>query len=56
MKLFKANRKAWEFFRAQPPGYQKLVTRWITDAKKEETRLKRLQTMIDASAKGKRWT
>jgi uncharacterized protein YdeI (YjbR/CyaY-like superfamily) len=55
-KLFKANKKAWEFFRAQPPGYQKLVTRWITDAKKEETRLKRLQTMIDASAKGKRWT
>ena len=55
-KLFKANKKAWEFFRAQPPGYQKLVTRWITDAKKEETRLKRLQIMIDVSAKGKRWT
>jgi uncharacterized protein YdeI (YjbR/CyaY-like superfamily) len=53
-KLFKANRKAWEFFRAQPPGYQKLVTRWIADAKKEETRLKRLQIMIDASAKGTR--
>ena len=49
-KLFKANKKAWEFFRAQPPGYQKLVTRWITDAKKEETRLKRLQIMIDTSA------
>ena len=50
-KLFKANREAWEFFRAQPAGYQKLATRWIADAKKEETRLRRLQIMIDASAK-----
>ncbi len=53
-KLFKANRKAWEFFRAQPPGYQKLATFWITGAKKEETQRKRLQIMIDASAKGTR--
>jgi uncharacterized protein YdeI (YjbR/CyaY-like superfamily) len=53
-KLFRANKKAWEFFRAQPPGYQKLVTRWIMSAKKEETQNKRLQMMIDASAKGTR--
>ena len=55
-KLFKANRKAGEFFRAQPPGYQKLATRWIMDARKEETQVKRLKMMIDAAAKGKRWT
>ena len=53
-RMFKANAKAWTFFRAQPPGYQKLVTRWIAQAKKEETRLTRLQIMIDASAKGTR--
>jgi uncharacterized protein YdeI (YjbR/CyaY-like superfamily) len=53
-KLFKRKRKAWEFFRAQPAGYQKLATGWITNAKKEETRLKRLQIIIDASAKGTR--
>ena len=53
-KRFKANRKAWEFFQAQPPGYRKLVTRWIGQAKKDETRLKRLQMTIDASAKGTR--
>ncbi|SRR5258708_29389264 len=53
-KLFKANKKGWAFFCAQPPGYRKLAARWIADAKKEETRLNRLQTMIDASAKGTR--
>ena len=51
-KRFKANKKAWAFFQAQPPGYRKLATGWIAQAKKDETRLKRLQTMIDASAKG----
>ena len=53
-KRFKANRKAWEFFRAQPPGYQKLATGWIAAAKKEETQWKRLQIILDASAKGTR--
>jgi uncharacterized protein YdeI (YjbR/CyaY-like superfamily) len=53
-KQFKANKKAWEFFRAQPPGYQRLATFWITSAKKEETQHKRLHIMIDASAKGTR--
>ena len=53
-KQFKANKKAWEFFQAQPPGYRRLALGWITQAKKEETRLKRLQTTIDASAKGTR--
>jgi uncharacterized protein YdeI (YjbR/CyaY-like superfamily) len=53
-KLFKANKKAWEFFRAQPPGYQTLATGWIASAKKDETQRKRLQIIIDASAKGTR--
>jgi uncharacterized protein YdeI (YjbR/CyaY-like superfamily) len=53
-RLFKANKKAWAFFTAQPPGYRKLATGWIMQAKKEETQRKRLQTIIDASAKGTR--
>jgi uncharacterized protein YdeI (YjbR/CyaY-like superfamily) len=53
-RLFKANAKAWAFFSAQPPGYQKLATGWIMQAKKEETQRKRLQIIIDASAKGTR--
>ena len=50
-KAWKANRKAWAFFNAQPAGYQKLAKGWIMAAKKRETRLKRLQILIAASAK-----
>jgi uncharacterized protein YdeI (YjbR/CyaY-like superfamily) len=57
-KIWEANPRAWAFFIAQPPGYQKLAKGWIMQAKKEETRRRRLQIMIDASAKGTRtrWT
>ncbi len=53
MKL-KANKKAWEFFRQQPPWYQRTATWWVVSAKKEETREKRLQTLIEDSAAGRR--
>ncbi len=53
-KKLEGNRKAWAFFQAQPPGYQRLMTFWVVSAKKEETRLKRLQRLIDESAKGRR--
>src|SRR5712692_3156648 len=44
-RTFKANARAWAFFRAQPSGYQKLATFWIMSAKKEETRLRRLDAL-----------
>ena len=53
-KVFKANKAAWVFFSAQPPGYRKLATFFIMSAKKEETQRKRLQTVIDKSAAGMR--
>ncbi len=53
-KIWRANRTAWTFFQAQPPGYQKLAKGWIMQAKKEETRRRRLQIMIDASAARRR--
>ena len=53
---FKANPKAWAFFRAQPPGYQRLLTFWVMSAKQEETRLRRLAVLVEKSAKGKRHT
>ncbi len=53
-KTWKANKTAWAFFNAQPPGYRKLILGWIQGAKKEETRRKRLHMAIDASAKEKR--
>jgi uncharacterized protein YdeI (YjbR/CyaY-like superfamily) len=53
-RRFKANKRAWTFFRAQPPGYQKVLTFWVMSARKEETRLRRLDTLIKDSAEGKR--
>jgi uncharacterized protein YdeI (YjbR/CyaY-like superfamily) len=50
----KANTKAWAFFQAQPPGYRRLASLWVMSAKKEETKLKRLATLIADSAAGRR--
>jgi uncharacterized protein YdeI (YjbR/CyaY-like superfamily) len=51
---FKRNKAAWKFFQAQPPYYRKTMNWWIVSAKQEETRLKRLDKLIEESAKGKR--
>jgi len=53
-RRFKANKAAWTYFQAQPPGYRNLVTKWVTGAVKEETRLRRLDMVIRDSAEGKR--
>ena len=53
-KRFRANRGAWTFFQEQPASYRKPATWWVISAKKEETRLRRLETLIDDSANGRR--
>jgi len=50
--LLKKNKAAWNFFDAQPPSYQKAANWWVVSAKKEETRLKRLDKLIYHSARG----
>ena len=49
-RTFKANGDAWAFFNAQPPGYRKVTTWWVVSAKKEETKERRLATLIAESA------
>jgi uncharacterized protein YdeI (YjbR/CyaY-like superfamily) len=51
---FKANAKAWEFFQSQPEGYKRSATWWVMSAKKQETRSRRLATLIDDSKNGLR--
>ena len=51
---FKANRPAWAFFSAQPPGYRRMAAWWILSARRDETRAKRLAALIEMSASGKR--
>jgi uncharacterized protein YdeI (YjbR/CyaY-like superfamily) len=48
---FKANSKAWEFFQSQPDSYKRTATWWVMSAKKQETRSRRLATLIDDSEK-----
>jgi uncharacterized protein YdeI (YjbR/CyaY-like superfamily) len=50
----KKNKAAWSFFEAQPPGYRKQIGWWVVSAKREETRVQRLDKLIDACAKGQR--
>jgi uncharacterized protein YdeI (YjbR/CyaY-like superfamily) len=52
--LLKKNKAAWSFFEKQPPSYRKMINWWIVSAKKEETRMTRLEKLINESAKGKR--
>jgi len=53
-KKFQSNKRAWAFFQAQPPGYQRTASWWVMSAKKEETRMRRLATLIGESEKGLR--
>ena len=46
---FKANKRAWTFFEAQPPGYRRRAALWMMNAKREETRARRLAQLIAAS-------
>jgi uncharacterized protein YdeI (YjbR/CyaY-like superfamily) len=43
---FQKNPKAWAFFQAQPPGYQRTACWWVMSARQEETRWRRLARLI----------
>lgn len=49
----KKNRRAWAFFSSQPPWYRRTAGRWAMSAKREETRDRRLATLIEDSARGR---
>lgn len=46
--------KAWSFFQAQPPGYQRTMLHWVMSAKQEKTQLRRLNRILEVSAQGER--
>ena len=51
---FRKHRAAWSFFEAQAPSYRRTVAYWITSAKQEETKKRRLKSVIKHSQKGER--
>ncbi len=50
--ILKRNEAAWAFFQAQPPSRRKAIFWWIVSAKRETTRLSRLEKLIAFSARG----
>jgi uncharacterized protein YdeI (YjbR/CyaY-like superfamily) len=52
--LFRRNRAAWADWEKRPPGYRRVVLHWIGSAKKPETRARRLATLIEDSAAGRK--
>jgi uncharacterized protein YdeI (YjbR/CyaY-like superfamily) len=50
--LIRANEAAWSDWQRRSPSYRRTVTHWIVSAKKPETRARRLDALIDASAGG----
>jgi uncharacterized protein YdeI (YjbR/CyaY-like superfamily) len=50
---FRAQPPAWEWFQARPPGYRRTAAHWVVSAKREDTRQRRLQQLIDCSAEGR---
>jgi uncharacterized protein YdeI (YjbR/CyaY-like superfamily) len=53
-RQFRANQPAWDWFQAQAAWYRRTAIWWVVSAKKEETRLKRLATLIACSEQGKK--
>ena len=53
-RRFRSKRKAWDWFQAQPNGYRTTAVYWVMSAKRPETRERRLATLIEDSANGRR--
>ena len=53
-KELKANKKAWAYFQKLPPSAKKSTVHWLMTAKREDTKLRRLNTLIESSELGLR--
>jgi uncharacterized protein YdeI (YjbR/CyaY-like superfamily) len=54
LEQFCKQRAAWANYEKFPPGYRRVTTGWVASAKKEETRMKRLEKLIEFSARNER--
>ena len=51
-RKFKKNRIAWNYFQKLVPSIKKPSIHWVMSAKKEETRLRRLNKLIENCENG----
>ncbi|MCX6551109.1 MAG: YdeI/OmpD-associated family protein [Acidobacteria bacterium] len=49
-RRFQAITAAWTYFQQEAPWYRRTTSHWVMSAKREDTRIKRLQTLIASSA------
>jgi len=49
---FRLNPKAWKYYESQAPSYRNVTTRWVLGAKQDNTRIRRLQELIDSCEAG----
>jgi len=53
-RIFRANKDAWAYFESSAPWYRRVTTHWVTSAKQDATRERRLAHLIACSARGKK--
>ncbi len=53
-KRFRESTDAWRDWQARPPSYRKQATHWVVSAKKEETRERRLDHLLESCAEGRK--
>ncbi|MCB0547043.1 MAG: YdeI/OmpD-associated family protein [Phaeodactylibacter sp.] len=53
-KKIRANKSAWDFFQALPPSVRKPSIWYVMSAKRKDTQLRRLETLIQCSEEGQR--
>jgi uncharacterized protein YdeI (YjbR/CyaY-like superfamily) len=54
LATFKTDAKAWTFFETTPASYRRAAAHWVSSAKREETRVRRLEALMSYSRKGER--
>ena len=50
----RAETAAWADWESRPPSYRRAVTHWVTSAKADATRARRLEALIADSAAGRK--
>jgi uncharacterized protein YdeI (YjbR/CyaY-like superfamily) len=51
---FRKRKRAWAFFEEQAPSYRRTAAFWVMSAKRDETRTRRLEKLIESSRNGER--
>jgi len=52
--VIRKNRKAWNYFESLPPSHRRMYVFWIDSAKREETKVKRLEEAIRMLGSGQK--